>query len=67
MKNLRYLREKAQLSVKDVADKMQVSPQAVGKWERGESFPRAEQMPKLADLFGCTIDELYGREADTAV
>lgn len=68
MENLRFLREKANLSVKDVADEMKVSPQAVGKWERNESFPRAEQLPKLADLFHCTIDALFGRDEarDTA-
>ena len=68
MENLRYLREQAKLTVKDVAEEMQVSPQAVGKWERNESFPRAEQLPKLADLYHCTIDALFGREAarDTA-
>ena len=68
MKNLRFLREQANLTVKDVAEEMQVSPQAVGKWERNESFPRAEQPPKLADLYHCTIDALFGREAarDTA-
>ena len=53
MKNLRFLREQAKLTVKDVAEEMQVSPQAVGKWERNESFPRAEQLPKLADLYHC--------------
>ena len=25
-------------------------------------MPRAEQLPKLADLLGCTIDTLFGRE-----
>ncbi len=62
MKNLKFLRERANLSVKSVAAEMQVSPQAVGKWERNESMPRAEQLPKLADLLGCTIDTLFGRE-----
>lgn len=62
MKNLRFLRERANLSVKDVAEEMHVSQQAVGKWERNESFPRAEQLPKLADLYNCTIDALFGRE-----
>ena len=34
---------------------MKVSPQAVGKWERGEGYPNASQLPALH----CTIDELY--------
>lgn len=62
MKNLKLLREQKNLSAKDVAVSLNVTPQAVGKWERNESMPRADQLPKLADLLGCTIDALYGRE-----
>lgn len=67
MKNLRFLRERANISVKALAEGMGVTPQAVGKWERGESSPRSEQLPNLADLIGCTIDDLFGRDTqDTA-
>lgn len=38
---------------------MKVSPQAVGKWERGEGYPAASQLPELAAALHCTIDELY--------
>ena len=47
MKNLRLLREQAKLTDKDVAEEMQVSPQAVGKRVRNESFTRAQQLPIL--------------------
>ena len=67
LKNLRFLRERANISVKALAEGMGVTPQAVGKWERGESSPRSEQLPNLADLIGCTIDALFGRDTqDTA-
>ena len=66
MKHLKVLREKANLSVKELAIEMHVTQQAVGKWERGESYPRAEQLPKLAGLLNCTIDALFGREQSTA-
>lgn len=67
LKNLRFLRERANISVKALAEGMGVTPQAVGKWERGESSPRSEQLPNLADLIGCTIDDLFGRDTqDTA-
>jgi hypothetical protein len=29
-------------------------------WETGESFPRSELLPKIATLYGCIIEELYG-------
>ena len=38
---------------------MGVSYQAVGKWERGESFPVAAQLPALAKALQCSIDDLY--------
>lgn len=62
MLQLRVLRERKNLSIREIADGMNVSVQAVGKWERNEAFPKAAQLPKLADLLGCTIDELYGRD-----
>ncbi|MFR5180356.1 MAG: helix-turn-helix transcriptional regulator [Ruthenibacterium lactatiformans] len=31
---------------------------SVAKWESGKSRPRAELLPKLAKLFGCSIEEL---------
>ena len=62
MKTIRALREKKGLSAKKLADLMEVTPQAVGKWECGEANPSAMQLPVLADLLGCTIDALFGRD-----
>lgn len=62
MKQLRVLREAANISTATLAKEMGVSSQAVGKWERGEAMPRAELLPKLADLLNCTLDALYGRD-----
>ena len=56
---IRKIRQEANLSIKLLSDQMGVSPQAVGKWERGEAYPRAELLPKLASVLGCTIDELF--------
>ena len=45
---------------------MKVSPQAVGKWERGEAYPAASQLPELAKALDCTIDELYQPPEESA-
>ena len=37
---------------------MNVKQSTVAMWESGKSLPRTEILIKLADLFGCTIDEL---------
>lgn len=67
MREIKALREKLGLSQKAVAAKMNVSQQAVSQWESDDGTPKAEQLPDLADLFGVSIDALFGRESkDTA-
>lgn len=34
----------------------------VRNWERGRSYPNIEEAAKIADVFGCSIDELVGRK-----
>lgn len=60
--HIREMREAAGLSQADVMRAMNVDSAAVCRWESGQSLPRADKLPLLADLFGCTIDALYGRE-----
>ena len=42
----------------EVAKVMGVQVSTVSKWERGLAKPRADKLPQLAKLYGCTIDEL---------
>ncbi len=60
MNNIRRLRERKGMSQGAIASALGITAQAVSKWERGESAPQWGMAPKLAELFGCTIDELYG-------
>lgn len=55
------LRETKRLSKTELARAMEVDLAAVHRWETGEAMPRADKLPKLADLLGCSIDALYGR------
>lgn len=59
MNNIKYYREKRNLSQLAVAEKLSVSQQAVAKWETEESLPRADKLRKLAEIFNCTIDDLF--------
>lgn len=43
---------------------MGVDLAAVSRWDSGESMPRAAKLPKLAELFHCSIDELF-RDPET--
>ena len=46
-----------------LAQKLEVTNQAVSKWESDQCCPDINLLPRLADIFGITIDELFGREA----
>ena len=56
------LRTKKNLSQAKLAELLGVSDKAVSKWENGKSTPDISLLPLLADVFDCTIDELFGRE-----
>jgi len=45
-----------------LADRLRVDLSTVCKWESGVNKPTADGLLRLADLFGCSIDEIYGRE-----
>ena len=49
----------------ELAEKMGVTDKAVSKWERDLSFPDINSIPKLADVFHVTVDELMRVKADT--
>jgi uncharacterized protein YjbI with pentapeptide repeats len=44
-------RKKHNLSQAELASQVSISPQAVGKWERGESMPDISTLHKLAEIF----------------
>lgn len=55
---IRDCRQKANLTQEQVAEAMQITRQAVTKWESGQSAPSTENLFKLAELFGTTVDFL---------
>lgn len=62
-KRIRELRKQAGLSQKDLAQKLFISQQSVGKWESGKNRPTPDTFLKLAELFGVTTDYLMGNDA----
>lgn len=60
---LQELRRKAGLSQDTLAEKLEVSRQAVSKWERDEAMPETEKTVRIAQLFGVSLDYLLlGKE-----
>ena len=52
------LRKKNGWSQEELADKMNVSRQAVSKWENGDAIPDTETLYKISKFFGVKIDSL---------
>ena len=61
---IRTQRERLGLKQHDIANALQVSPQAVSKWERGENAPDIAVLGELCTLLGVTTDWLLGRGLD---
>ena len=58
---IKELREEFQLTQKELADKIGNVQRNVSNWENGTSEPDCETLVRLADVFGITLDELFGR------
>lgn len=52
------LRKGTGLSQEKLADLLFITPQAISKWENGHTLPETTLLPVLAQIFGCTIDEM---------
>lgn len=49
-------RKKVNFSQAELAQQVSISPQAVGKWERGESMPDITTLNRLAEIFGVDLN-----------
>ena len=55
---LQRLREEKNMSREDLAHEMNVSRQAVYKWENNKGYPDIENLIKLSEVYNITLDEL---------
>lgn len=62
---IRELREAANLQQKQVAAHMGVLQTAVSNWETEVALPKARELPRLARVLGCSIDDLFVPLEDT--
>lgn len=65
--NLINYRQKAQLTRKDVADKLGITEIAYGAYERGKRLPDIEKLCTLSNLFETTPNELLNFKPDEFV
>lgn len=57
-KRISALRREKGLKQDDLAQMLEVSPQAVSKWENDQTCPDIGLLPKLASVLGISVDEL---------
>jgi transcriptional regulator with XRE-family HTH domain len=57
-KRIAALRREKNLKQDDLAQMLEVSPQAVSKWENDQTYPDISLLPKLAKILGVSVDEL---------
>lgn len=59
--NIANLRKEKSITQEQLASALNVTNQAVSKWESGKCYPDIELLPNIADFFGVSIDELIGK------
>ena len=63
-KKTRQLRFKAGLTQEQLADRLGIGAQSVSKWENAVAMPDITTLPLLAEIFGVSIDDLFGLTAE---
>lgn len=59
------LRKEKGMTQLELAEKMRVTDKAVSKWERDLSFPDINSIPKLAEIFEVSVDDLMKVKTNT--
>ncbi len=62
---LKDARKKAKFSQTELAARLGVTQQAVGKWEAGKSSPDPTTVARIAEILGTTADYLLGLHNET--
>ena len=58
------LRKNAHITQEQFADKLNVTRQAVSKWESDAAYPETDKIAKIAELFGVSCDYLLKDDAE---
>lgn len=65
-KKIAAYRKNMNITQEALANQLGISNQAVSKWETEQSYPDVELLPKIADIFSISLDELFDRECASA-
>lgn len=59
---IKKYREAAGMSQQGLADEIGVKRSTVAMWETGQALPRPDKLVKMAQMFGCSIEDLMKKE-----
>ncbi|EMC19817.1 hypothetical protein SMU80_08950 [Streptococcus mutans SF1] len=59
------IKKRKRMTQLELAEKMRVTDKAVSKWERDLSFPDINSIPKLAEIFEVSVDDLMKVKTNT--
>lgn len=59
MLNIKKLRNQRGITQLQLSEMMGISQAMVATWESGNNNPRADKLPDLARVLGCTVDDLF--------
>ena len=66
-KRIAHHRKRLGMTQDALAEKLGITAQAISKWENDLSCPDIAVLPKLAEIFSISTDELLGLEPKTEV
>ncbi len=59
MRGLKAMRRRAGFTVAQLAERLSVTRATIYFWEQGRYLPNAGLLPELAEILGCSIDDLF--------
>lgn len=59
MRGLRSMRRRAGITAADLAERMHYSRTTIYFWEQGRCWPSSQELPRIAEILGCSIDDLF--------
>ncbi len=62
MNKIKEQRELAGITQNGLAKALCVDRSAIAKWETGKALPRADKIPKIAEILNCSTDDLFADE-----
>lgn len=62
--NIKDLRQARGLDQTELADQMGVNQSTVSAWERETALPKARDLPRLAQVLGCSIEALFAEQEE---